>query len=235
MTGKHVSLAAVPHPFPIALDQTALLVIDMQHDFCHPEGFCGHDLGVDLSAVSAIVPRIQMVIEWCRSHSLLVVYTRESHQADLADVSPSKQRRYTNAGYPVGTLGNMGRFLVQGEPGTALLHAFNPLPNELQLDKPAQSIFIGTDLEAQLHDRGITHLLLTGVTTQCCVLATYRHASDLGFYCLLLEDCCAAFDPSEHQAAIAVVQSENGAIGWVARSEALLTLYESRHQKEEPF
>ena len=218
------SLAAVPHPFPIALDHTALLVIDMQHDFCHPEGFCGHDLGLALFAVSAIVPRIQTVIEWCRNHSLPVVYTRESHQADLSDVSPSKQLRYTNAGYPVGTLGNMGRFLVQGEPGTSLLDAFSPLETEIQLNKPAQSIFIGTDLEAQLRDRGITHLLLTGVTTQCCVLATYRHASDLGFYCLLLEDCCAAFDPREHEAAIAVVQSENGAIGWVTTSDTLLHL-----------
>lgn len=219
-----LSLAAAPHPFPIALDTTALLVIDMQHDFCHPEGFCGHDLGADLSAVSAIVPRIQSVIDWCRRHSILVVYTRESHRTDLSDVSPSKQLRYINAGYPVGTLGNMGRFLVQGEPGTTLLDAFTPLDTELQLDKPAQSIFIGTDLEAQLRDRGITHLLLTGVTTQCCVLASYRHASDLGFYCLLLEDCCAAFSPSEHQAAIAVVQSENGAIGWVATSESLTWL-----------
>jgi nicotinamidase-related amidase len=218
------SLSAVPHPFPIALNQTALLVIDMQNDFCHPEGFCGHDLGADLGAVGAIVPRIQSVIAWCRSRDILVIYTRESHRSDLSDVSPSKQLRYTNAGYPVGTLGNMGRFLVQGEPGTALLDAFEPLPTELQLDKPAQSIFIGTDLEQQLRDRGITHLLLTGVTTQCCVLATYRHASDLGFYCLLLEDCSAAFSPDEHQAAIAVVQSEHGAIGWVATSEMLFTL-----------
>lgn len=217
-------LAAVPHPFAIDLPKTALLVIDMQRDFCHPDGFCGHNLGVDLSSVSAIVPRIQTVIEWCRRHNLLVVYTRESHRANLSDVSPSKQRRYTNAGYPVGTPGNMGRFLVQGEPGTALLDAFTPLETELQLDKPAQSVFIATDLEAQLHDRGITHLLLTGVTTQCCVLATYRHASDLGFYCLMLEDCCAAFDPSEHAAAIAVIQSENGAIGWVTTSATLLPL-----------
>lgn len=225
MVGNRIlSTAAKPHSFPIVLSQTALLVIDMQNDFCHPQGFCGHNLGADLSSVRAIVPRIQAVIEWCRHHGLLVVYTRESHQADLSDVSPSKQLRYTNAGYPIGTPGNMGRFLVQGEPGTALLDVFTPLETELQLDKPAQSIFVGTDLEAQLRDRGITHLLLTGVTTQCCVLATYRHASDLGFYCLLLEDCCAAFSPSEHQAAIAVVQSENGAVGWVARSEALLAM-----------
>lgn len=222
---NHLSaLVAVPHPFPIDLSRTALLVIDMQKDFCHPEGFCGHDLGVDVSAVSAIVPRIQAVIEWCRRHSLLVIYTRESHQVDLSDLPPSKRLRYINAGYPVGTPGNMGRFLVRGEPGTALLDSFTPLAAELQLDKPAQSIFIGTDLEAQLHDRGITHLLFAGVTTQCCVLATYRHANDLGFYCLLLEDCCAAFSPSDHQAALAVIQSENGAIGWVSTSETLLAM-----------
>ncbi|HEY9885158.1 MAG TPA: cysteine hydrolase family protein, partial [Thermosynechococcaceae cyanobacterium] len=92
--------------------------------------------------------------------------------------------------------------------------------------------FVATALEAQLRDRSITHLLLTGVTTECCVLGTYRHASDLGFYCLLLEDCCAAFSSSEHQAAIAVVQSENGAIGWVTTSEALLALNEGRNQQE---
>ncbi|XHX80237.1 MAG: cysteine hydrolase family protein [Stenomitos frigidus ULC029] len=218
----------MPHSFPIALDNTALLVIDMQHDFCHPEGFCGYELGADLSAVQAIVPRIQTVIDWCRKRSILVVYTRESHQADLSDVSPSKQLRYTNAGYPVGTPGKMGRFLVRGEPGTALLNVFTPLSTELQLDKTAQSAFIATDLEAQLRDRGITHLLLTGVTTECCVLATYRHASDLGFYCLLLEDCCAAFSASEHQSAIAVIRGENGAIGWVATSETLVSLDPAR-------
>jgi nicotinamidase-related amidase len=223
MTGQpSLSVAAIPHPFPIDLSTTALLVIDMQHDFCHPQGFCGHDLGMNLSAVRAIVPRIQTVVEWCRRHGILVVYTRESHRVDLSDVSPSKQLRYTNAGYPVGTSGNMGRFLVQGEPGTALLDEFKPLGTELQFDKPAQSVFIATDLEAQLRDRGITHLLLTGVTTECCVLATYRHASDLGFYCLLLEDCCAAFSDTEHQAAITVILGENGAIGWVATSEALM-------------
>ncbi|MBD2074752.1 cysteine hydrolase [Phormidium sp. FACHB-592] len=223
-----LSVAATPHPFSIALGTTALLVIDMQHDFCHPDGFCGHNLGVDLSAVTAIVPRIQTVVEWCRHHDILVVYTRESHRADLSDVSPSKQLRYTNAGYPVGTLGNMGRFLVQGEAGTALLDAFHPLPTERTIDKPAQSAFVATDLEAQLRDRGITHLLLTGVTTECCVLGTYRHASDLGFYCLLLEDCCAAFSDTEHQAAIAVILGENGAIGWVTTSDTLLALKEGR-------
>jgi biuret amidohydrolase len=213
-----------PHLFPLVLNQTALLVIDMQYDFCHPDGYSGSVLGADLSAASAIVPRIQAVIEWARSHNVMVIYTRESHRPDLSDLMPSKRDRYTNAGYPVGSPGNMGRFLIRGEAGTELLADLTPLDSELVLDKPAQSAFVATELEWILRDRNITHLLFTGVTTECCVLGSYRHGSDLGFYGLLLEDCCAAFSAIEHQAAIEVVLGENGAIGWVSSSEELLAI-----------
>jgi biuret amidohydrolase len=202
-----------PHPFPLVLNQTALLVIDMQYDFCHPDGYSSSVLGADLSAASAIIPRIQAVIEWARAHDVMVIYTRESHRD-----------RYINAGYPVGSPGGMGRFLIRGEAGTELLADLTPLDSELVLDKPAQSIFVATELELILRDRNITHLLFTGVTTECCVLGSYRHSSDLGFYGLLLEDCCAAFSAIEHQAAIEVVLGENGAIGWVSSSEELLAI-----------
>ncbi len=213
-----------PHPFPLILNQTALLVIDMQYDFCHPDGYSSSVLGADLSAASAIVPRIQAVIEWARAHDVMVLYTRESHRPDLSDLTPSKRDRYINAGYPVGSPGKMGRFLIQGEAGTELLADFTPRDSELVLDKPAQSAFVATELESVLRDHNITHLLFTGVTTECCVLGSYRHASDLGFYGLLLEDCCAAFSAIEHQAAIEVVLGENGAIGWVSSSEELLAI-----------
>jgi nicotinamidase-related amidase len=209
------------HPFAIDLAHTALLVIDLQNDFCHADGFCSSSLGVDISAVRQIIPRIQSVIDWARNREIWVIYTRESHKADLSDASTCKQLRYQNAGYPIGTPGKMGRFLIQGDRGAALIDQLQPLPTELQLDKPAQSVFIGTNLEAMLRERGITHLLFTGVTTECCVLGSYRQASDLGFYSLLLEDCCAAYDPHEHEAAIAVLLGENGAIGWVTTSEHL--------------
>jgi biuret amidohydrolase len=213
-----------PHPFPLVLSRTALLVIDMQYDFCHPGGYSGSVLGADLSAASAIVPRIQAVIAWARTHGLMVIYTRESHRPDLSDLTASKRDRYINAGYPVGSPGSMGRFLIQGEAGTELLDAFAPLESEPVLDKSAQSAFVATELEAMLRGRSITHLLFTGVTTECCVLGSYRHGSDLGFYGLLLEDCCAAFSAIEHQAAIEVVLGENGAIGWVSSSEELLAI-----------
>ncbi|HEY9824575.1 MAG TPA: isochorismatase family cysteine hydrolase [Stenomitos sp.] len=218
-----------PHSFPLVLSQTALLIIDMQYDFCHPDGYSGSVLQADLSAAIAIVPRIQAVLDWARSFGLMVVYTRESHRLDLSDLSDSKRDRYINAGYPVGSLGKMGRFLVQGEPGTNILEDLQPLATELVLDKPAQSAFVATDLEAQLRSHNITHLIFTGVTTECCVLGSYRHASDLGFYGLLLEDCCAAFSAQEHQAALDVLTAEGGAIGWVSKSEELLAIAAPPH------
>lgn len=212
------------HPFPIALHQTALLVIDLQNDFCHADGFCSSGMGVDISPVQTIIPRVQTVIDWARTHQMPVIYTRESHKPDFSDVTACKKLRYENAGYPIGTIGKMGQFLIQGERGCALIDELQPLETELQLDKPAQSVFIGTNLEAMLHQQNITHLLFTGVTTECCVLGSYRQASDLGFYGLLLEDCCAAYSAQEHQAAIEVLLGENGAIGWVTSSEKLLSV-----------
>jgi biuret amidohydrolase len=212
------------HPFPLKMAHAALIVVDMQNTFCHPQGFFGSKLGADLTNVRAIIPRIQELIDWAREQQLMIVYTRESHLSDLSDVTPSKALRYANAGHPIGGLGQMGKFLIQGELGTELIEELQPTNDELQIDKPAQSIFIGTDLADTLQQQQITHLLFVGVTTECCVLASYRQASDLGFYCLLLSDCCAAMSTIEHQAAIDVLLAENGAIGWVTTSDRLLAV-----------
>lgn len=119
----------------------------MQNVFCHPDGYCGHEMGADLTAIKAIIPTIQNIIAWARQHQIKIVYTRESHLPDLSDVSASKKLRYQNAGYPIGAPGKMGRCLIQGEIGTHLIEEIQPQANELQIDKPAQSIFIGTNLE----------------------------------------------------------------------------------------
>ncbi len=218
-----ISIPTGQHPFPLMLNQSALLVIDMQNDFCHPDGFFGSQWNADLSSIRQIIPRIQSVIHWARQHKILVIYTRECHVSHLADLTPSKKLRYENAGCPVGTPGKLGRFLIRGEQGTALIDDLPVLDDELVMDKPAHSAFVTSGLEQILRDRGITQLLLTGVTTECCVLGTYRHGSDLGFYGLLLEDCCAASDPKEHEAAIQVLLAEQGAMGWVTSSDKLFS------------
>jgi nicotinamidase-related amidase len=211
--------------FPIDLDKTALLIIDMQNDFCHPDSLSG-ELGLDLTAIHRMIPNLQQLLDWARQQHLLIIFTKESHLADLSDLTPSKKLRYANAGSPIGTMGKRGRYLVQNEWGSQIISELQPLPGEYELNKPAHSVLVNSEVEPILHQHSITHLLITGVTTQCCVLATYRHASDLGFYCLLLEDCCAAFTERDHQAAIDVILAENGVIGWVGSSSHLLQLYQ---------
>ena len=220
------TVTARPHDFPLSVAHAAVLVIDMQCDFLDPDGGCPRLLQISpeiLAGVREIIPRIADLLNWARSHGLKVIYTREASRPDLSDLCESKRQRYENAGYPVGTSGPLGRLLIRGESGCAVIPELTPQPGDLEWDKPAQSAFIGTDLEASLRARGISDLLLTGVTTQCCVLATYRHAADLGFFPLLLEDCCAAFDRLDHQAAIDVLTSEGGAVGWVTTSDQLWT------------
>ncbi|MEL7351545.1 MAG: isochorismatase family cysteine hydrolase [Cyanobacteria bacterium P01_A01_bin.116] len=216
-----VTVKTYAHPFEMPMEKTALLIIDMQNDFCHPDGFNGSELGMDLTAVRAIIPKVQALVTWARESAIQVIFTRESHQPDLSDLSPSKQTRYANAGSPIGQAGKMGRFLVQGEQGVAIIDELQPAAEDWQLDKPAHSCFVHTALDAKLRAAGITHLLIAGVTTECCVLATYRHASDLGYYCLLLDDCCAAFDVKDHKSTVHILQAEDGVLGWVAESAQL--------------
>lgn len=209
------------HSFDLPLQKTALLIVDMQNDFCHPNGFSGSKLKLDLAEIRSIIPSLQTLLKWARESNLEIIFTRETHLPDLSDLTSSKRQRYVNAGSPIGAPGPMGRFLVQGETGSEIIDELQPLPNEILLNKPAHSCFVGTSLDLQLRDRHISHLLITGVTTECCVLATYRHASDLGYYCLLLEDCCAAFNRTDHEATLHILQAEGGVLGWVAPSSVL--------------
>lgn len=220
-----LTIDARPHPFNLDPAKTALLVIDLQNDFLHPEGFCCAMPGVEAATVErvrSVIPRILTVIDWARSAGVMVVYTRESHSPDFSDVTPSKKVRYENAGYPIGAPGKFGGFLIRGDKSSALIDELAPVNGELQYDKPGQGAFYATTLEADLRAAGVDTLLFTGVTTECCVLATFRQAADLGFFTLLLEDGCAAFEMREHEAAIDVVLGENGAIGWVAISEQVM-------------
>jgi len=224
------NIPARPHAFPMDIEHCALLIIDMQNDFLMEDGGCPRLLGLslaDLAPVRAIIPRISRVLDWARASGLTIIFTREAVEPDLSDLTLSKDIRYKNAGYPVGSPGPMGRLLVKGEFGTQIIEEFVPEESDIVIDKPAQSVFIGTNLEALLKEKGISHLLFTGVTTQCCILATYRQGNDLGFFGLLLEDCCAAFSPQEHAAAVDVIISEGGAVGWSTTSEQLITSAES--------
>jgi nicotinamidase-related amidase len=207
--------------FVFSPNKTALLVIDMQRDFCCQGGY-GHLAGGDVRPLQSIIPRIREVLDTARSLGLLIVHTREGHLPDLSDCPQAKQERSRYAGAEIGAKGPLGRFLIRGEFGHDFVNELTPLPGELVIDKPGFGAFYKTNLENLLEERGITHLIFTGVTTEVCVHSTLREAVDRGFYCLLLEDCCAAYDRELHQAAVRMIESEGGIFGWVSRAEEFL-------------
>jgi nicotinamidase-related amidase len=206
--------------------QTALLVIDMQRDFLAPDGASGIS-GFALEPLRAIIPRVQAVLSAARTSGLHIYHTREGHRPDLSDLSEAKRLRSLDAGAEIGAEGPLGRFMIRGEYGHDFIDELQPLAGEVVIDKASYGAFHATDLENDLRQKGISHLIIAGVTTQCCVQSTLREAVDRGFFCLMLEDCCASFEPELHAATLQMIASEGHLFGWIATSEcfnnALLT------------
>lgn len=214
------AVAAAPFPYRFELARTALVIIDMQRDFVEPGGF-GETLGNDVSLLSAIVPACRRVLQAWRAAGATVVHTRESHLPDLSDCPPAKRLR-GNPSLRIGDAGPMGRILVRGEPGNAIIDALAPAPGELVIDKPGKGAFHATGLDTMLRERGITHLVFMGVTTEVCVQTSMREANDRGYDCLLLEDCTESYFPRFKAAALEMIRAQGAIVGWTAGSADLL-------------
>jgi nicotinamidase-related amidase len=219
------AVEAIPEPWPASPadwpHDTALLIIDMQRDFCDAGGYIAA-MGYDLDHVHPIVPRIAAVRRQLERLGVRIIYTREGHRPDLTDLTALKAARSRRAGAEIGAAGPLGRFLVRGELGWDIIAELAPGNKDVVIDKPGYSAFHATDLEQILRAGGVRRLILCGVTTDVCVHSTLRAAIDLGFECLVLEDCCAATVPEHHIAAIGTICTEGGIFGSVASSQSLL-------------
>jgi biuret amidohydrolase len=213
-------IKALPFSFPLRREAVALVVIDMQRDFAEPGGF-GESLGNDVSHVTAIVPDVKRLIEGFRAAGLPVIHTQECHRPDLSDLPPAKRNRGTPT-LRIGDVGPMGRILISGEPGTAILPELAPIDGEIVIEKPGKGAFYATPLEETLKARGIEQLVFAGVTTEVCVQTTMREANDRGYECLLVEEATASYFPQFKQAAIDMIRAQGGIVGWTAHLDDVL-------------
>ncbi len=221
-------IAGNPLPFPqgggLEPSRTALLVIDMQRDFCAENGYM-HRLGADLARLRQPVKPIRRVLGAARRCGLTIIHTREGYAPDLSDLQPWKVGGAANEA--IGSTGPLGRALVRGEEGWNIIDELAPSPGEDVFDKASYGVFATTAIDADLRARDIRAAILVGLTTDCCVTSTLREALDRGIECVVVEDCTAAASQRRHDAAIDLIRSSGGVFGTLAKSDAVIGALET--------
>lgn len=206
---------AFPHDGGIEASRIALIIIDLQRDFLAEDGYFAR-MGYDPSPLRKILPNVSSLIAAARQAGCHIIHTRQGYRSDMADMTEYEHWRRKRSGLD-GT-----EALLRGTKGFEIVPELDVRDTDIIIDKTANGAFTHTDLEHVLRARGVTHLLVTGCTTEVCVHTTLREASDRNFICCLIEDACASGDAYAHEAAVYMTTVENGVFGVVADTAAVV-------------
>jgi len=216
---------AKPFHYEFGFDHVALVCIDMQRDFLLPGGFA-ESLGDPIENLQPCVPVIAKLQEAFRKAELPIIHTKECHKPDLSDL-PTAKRNRGNPKIKIGDYGPMGRILIDGEEGSDFIPELAPAEWELVISKPGKDTFYNTEFDDYMKLRKITHLIITGVTTEVCVQTTMRCANDRGYDCLLVEDGTDSFFPEFKDVTLRALVAQGAIVGWTAKSDDILKVMEA--------
>ncbi len=208
----------------VDLSKTACLVVDMQNDFCHPDGWLV-SIGVDVTPARQAIQPLQQLLPQLRQAQVPVVWLNWGNRPDLLNISAGLRHVYNPSGAGVG-LGdplpaNGAPVLTQGSWAAAVVAELEAQPQDIWVDKYRMSGFWDTPLDSILRNLGKTTLLLAGVNLDQCVMATLQDANFLGYDCILIRDCSATTSPD--YCAQATVYNVNQCFGFVTDSAAIAT------------
>ena len=180
------------------LAKAAIIVIDMQNDFCHPDGWLAH-IGVDVSPARTPIIPLQRLLPQIRSKEVPIIWVNWGNRPDLLNISAGLRHVYNPTGNGVG-LGdplpkNGAKVLTKGSWAAAVVEELEQLPQDIYIDKYRMSGFWDTPLDSILRNLGRTTLFFAGVNADQCVLCTLQDANFLGYDCILVKDCTATTSP----------------------------------------
>jgi nicotinamidase-related amidase len=218
---------AWPHNSSLSPHTTALLIIDMQHDFLSANGYMAALSPSTASRFTPLIPTIKSLLCAFRAAQFPVLHTREGHPANLSTVSTREAHRSRISGAQIGAQGPLGCFLVRGEEGHGIVPELAPLADEAVIDKPGRGAFTNTELDAVLRAKGVRNLVVCGVTADACVSSTVREASDRGYDVLVVEDGVESMDEELKKWSLESMKVEGGLFGVTANSKAVVRAIES--------
>ena len=216
-------LPTAPQAVTIDLLRTAIVVIDMQNDFCTAGGWVDH-LGADFTPDRAPIAPLQRLLPRLRGAGVPVIWVNWGNRPDLANMPPNQIHLYKPKGTGIGLgdplPGSGARVLEKDSWAAAVVDELAPEPADILVDKYRISGFWDTPLDSILRNLGIRTVLFAGVNTDQCVLHSLTDANFLGYGCILVEDCCATTSPAF--CTEATVWNVKKCFGFVTGSEAIL-------------